>query len=530
MLKKSRTKFTFILIILFLFSINLTIYAEEPLRVNENDLIYFVFTDRFNDGDKTNNQSVNINDPAAYHGGDFQGIIDKLDYIKDLGFTTIWISPVVENQIRGYHGYWATDFYKTNEHFGSMDKLKELVEKAHQKDIKVIMDIVLNHTGHLHPYVGDENHEGWFHPRQDIKDYNNQEQVENGWLASLPDFDQNNPEVKKYLIDMAKWWIKETNIDGFRLDTVRHVPKSFWNEFSDAIKKDYPNFYLMGEVFHGDINYVGDYQKNAGLDGLVDFPMYYAINDVFKDMRPATGLAEAIKNSNNYKDKYLMGTFIDNHDVPRFVSQLSKLKDEKLKNALTFLMTYTGIPIMYYGTEIGMDGGSDPDNRRDMDFTIKSPITEYVKKLTEIRKSNKALTKGDINVLKADKYFLSYSRKYENNTVIITFNTSNLEKQVEFNIPEVDIGKETLLMDILSSKTVEIDNGKVNLTMSPMESNIFIFTKDISDNNTNNDSSNNASNSKNSNSHNYSILIISSLAIIAIILFSLFILKYKGNK
>ena len=191
--------------------------------INSSDLIYFLMTDRFSNGDPTNDQNVRPADPQAYHGGDFQGIINKLDYIKDLGFTTIWISPVVQNQVGGYHGYWATDFYKTNEHFGSMAELRSLVDQAHAKGIKVIVDLVVNHTGQLHPWVGEAQYQNWFHPRKNIANYSDQREVENGWLASLPDLNQENPEVKQYLINMAKWWIEETGIDGYRLDTVKHV-------------------------------------------------------------------------------------------------------------------------------------------------------------------------------------------------------------------------------------------------------------------------------------------------------------------
>ena len=180
-----------ILTLVVLFST--TIFAEQQLpKISQDDLIYFLMTDRFCDGDPNNNQGVAKESLSSYHGGDFQGIIDKLDYIKDLGFTAIWISPVVKNQVAGYHGYWATDFYQTNEHFGSLAKLKELVQEAHKKEIKVIFDQVVNHTGLLHSWIGDPKYEKWFHERVPIVDYSNQQQVEEGWLANLPDFDQNN--------------------------------------------------------------------------------------------------------------------------------------------------------------------------------------------------------------------------------------------------------------------------------------------------------------------------------------------------
>lgn len=442
-------------------------------KITPKDMIYFIMTDRFKDGDTSNNQGVNKGDPGAYHGGDFQGIIDELDYIKDLGFTAIWISPVVKNQIRGYHGYWASDFYDTNEHFGSMEKLKELVQKAHSKDMKVIVDLVINHTGQLHPWVGETDYADWFHPKKSIVDYGNQEEVEDGWLSNLPDLDQDNPKVREYLIDMSKWWIKETGIDGYRLDTVRHVPKDFWVDFAAQIKKDYPDFYLIGEVFSGDVDYVGRYQK-TGIDGLLDFPIYYGVNDVFKNYKPASEIGDLINKSSVYENRCLMGTFIDNHDVPRFVNQIDRGQYEKLKQALVFMMTYTGIPVMYYGTEIAMDGGADPDNRRDMDWNLKSPVSEYVKKLTEIRKSNSVFTGGDIKVLKAENNFLCYSRKDGSSKAFVAFNTSNLQKEFEFTIPEEDQGKYSKLKDLLGSQDVKVTGNKVILKMLPLQSAIYV--------------------------------------------------------
>jgi len=447
--------------------------------INENDLIYFVLTDRFYDGDTSNNEGADKNDPSGYHGGDFQGIIDKLDYIKDLGFTTIWISPVVKNQIRGYHGYWAIDFYKTNEHFGDMAKLKELVNTAHSKGIKVMFDFVVNHTGVMHPWVSEPKYADWFHKKENILDYNNQQEVEQGWLSGLPDLNQENPEVEKYLIDMAKWWIEETGIDGYRLDTVKHVSKDFWKDFSQAIKKDYPDFYLMGEVWSGGIGYVAGYQ-NTGLDGLVDFPMYYRISETFKDFRPATALADAINSSGAYADRSLMATFIDNHDVPRYVDQLYKFKDEKLKQALTFMMTYTGIPLMYYGTEIGMEGGADPSNRQDMDWAAKSGITGFVKQLAAIRKSNKALTEGDIKVLSADRSFISYSRTYGDNTVIVCFNTGLKEADVSVSLPKEFSGKTGGFRDLIANgRKCAIAGDNMTMKMAPLDMNILVYDSSL---------------------------------------------------
>lgn len=448
--------------------------AGNKSRITGEDMIYFVMTDRFYDGDTTNDANTAKSDLKSYHGGDFQGIIDKLDYIKDLGFTTIWISPVVDNEPFGYHGYWAYDFYKTEEHFGTAAKLKELVDTAHSKDMKVIADLVVNHTGARNPWASDPKYDGWFHDKGIITNYNDQSEVENGRLAGLPDFNTENPEVRKYLIDMAKWWISQAGFDGYRLDTVRHVPKEFWDEFVKEIKKDYPDFYFIGEVFSGDADYVAGYQK-TGIDGITDFPMYYAINDVFGSVKPASRLAEAIEKSSVYSDRYLMGTFIDNHDVPRFTNQLTAFRTEKIRQALAFMMTYTGIPVMYYGTEIAMKGGSDPDNRRDMDWAAKSPFTDYVKKLTSIRKANPALTSGELKISRVESDFISYYRTSGSNTVIVAYNTSNKEKQAIVPIPKEAAANHKSVVDKLDGRRYVFAENGLALTMAPRQVNIFTF-------------------------------------------------------
>lgn len=460
---------------------NIAVKAEPAFGVNQTDLIYFIVTDRFLDGDPTNNANVRKNDPSAYHGGNFEGIIEKLDYIKELGFTAIWISPVVANQLGGYHGYWPVDFYQTNEHFGSLKKLRELVDQAHQRGLKVIIDLVLNHTGILHPWVNDPKYESWFHRRGNITDYNNQREVEEGRLAGLPDLDQENPVVRQYLIQMAKWWISQTGINGYRLDAVKHVPQSFWREFAREIKGEYPGFFLMGEVYDGRIDYVAEYQK-AGIDGLVDYPLYYAIADVFGGYQPEKRLTDTLSRcAAGYPKPNLMGTFIDNHDVPRFINQLRRLPEERLQQALAFMMTYTGIPVMYYGTEIGLDGGADPDNRRDMDWSTQSPLVDFVKKLTMIRTGNPALTYGDFQVLSADPGFLCYLRQYENNGIVCCFNLSDKPIRGTFTIPSIkpsQRNQRNRLTGLLHSGYINLKNGKIRIKLSPRQVQIYRLSGD----------------------------------------------------
>lgn len=305
-----RKHFIFILLVIVilsftLFSLKLSVFNSLKDKTFSNkDIIYFIMTDRFFNGDKSNDYNADKNNPRAFHGGDFKGITQKLDYIKSIGATAVWITPVVENEDNGYHGYWAKDFYKTDPHLGTITDLKNLVKEAHKRNIKVIIDYVVNHTGYNTPWLTDGKHEGWFHPKKDILNYDDINECENGWLLGLPDLNQENPQVKKYLIDNALWWIKETKIDGMRLDTVKHVPKSFWIDFSKEIKSKYPAFYLLGEVWSGNPVFLEEYKK-CGIDGLIDYPLYFGISSAFKHYGNTDNLINSIQQHSVFSNKAL---------------------------------------------------------------------------------------------------------------------------------------------------------------------------------------------------------------------------------
>ena len=305
-----------------------------------------------------------------------------------MGFTTIWLTPIVKNEPKGYHGYWTEDFYDVEEHFGTLDEFKNLVQEAHERDIKVILDLVVNHTGYEHPWLNEPDKQDWFHEAKEISNWNNQAEVEEGQLFGLPDLAQENPEVKEYLLDMAKWWIKETDIDGYRLDTVKHVPKWFWEEFSKEVKSVKENFFLIGEVWHDDSTYIADYAE-TGIDSFVDYSFYNEASRIFS--KPGQSIGRFLhgvwkRNSALYENPYLLGNFIDNHDNKRFTRLAIENEQDpttRLRSALTYMYTAPGIPIIYYGTEIALDGSDDPDNRRLMEFKDH----ELVHHITRIKRN-----------------------------------------------------------------------------------------------------------------------------------------------
>ncbi|UQD51380.1 alpha-amlyase [Bacillus methanolicus] len=470
---------TFILIPFLLFYSAPIEAAEKEERKWQDETIYFLMVDRFNDGDTTNNFKVDVNDPNSYQGGDFQGIIDKLDYIKDMGFTAICLTPIFDNEEKGYHGYWIKDFYKTEEHFGSIDKFKELVKEAHKRNMKVILDFVANNVGPHHKWVNDPEKQDWFHEKKEIVNWNDQKELENGWLYGLPDLAQENPEVKKYLLDAAKWWIKQTDIDGYLLDAVNHVPVSFWVDFAKEIKKEKKDFYLLGVVRSNDPTYIARYIK-AGIDGFVDYPLNDYLRTAFaKPDQSLKGLFTVWeRNKKIYKNPFLMGTFMDNHDTVRFTREAINNNlhpGPRWKLALTYLYTTPGIPIVYYGSEIALDGGEAPDNRRIMDFQTDKELIDYISKIGELRDKHPSLTKGTMELLYEKKGMAVYKRVYGNETSVIAINNTTKSQKVTLTKKDIEDGKE--LRGLLNGDLVRSQNGEYNLFLDRDQAEIYFLAE-----------------------------------------------------
>ncbi|MGY5484530.1 family 14 glycosylhydrolase [Paenibacillus sp. ALE2] len=448
--------------------------------------IYFIMTDRFSNGDPSNDNyggfNSNNSDQRKWHGGDFQGIINKLDYIKNMGFTAIWITPVtMQKSEYAYHGYHTYDFYAVDGHLGTMDKLQELVRKAHDKNIAVMLDVVVNHTGDFQPGNGFAkapfDKADWYHHNGDITggDYNsnNQWKIENGDVAGLDDLNHENPATANELKNWIKWLLNETGIDGLRVDTAKHVPKGFLKDFDQAA-----NTFTMGEIFHGDPAYVGDYTRY--LDAALDFPMYYTIKDVFGHDQSMRKIKDRYSDDRYYRDAQTNGVFIDNHDVKRFLNDASGKpganydKWPQLKAALGFTLTSRGIPIIYQGTEQGYSGGDDPANRENMNFNANHDLYQYIAKLNYVRNNHPALQNGSQREKWVDDSFYSFQRSKNGDEAIVFINNSwNSQTRTIGNFDNLSNG--TRLTNQLSNDSVQINNGSITVTLAPKE--VKVFTK-----------------------------------------------------
>ncbi|PRP81159.1 hypothetical protein PROFUN_01993 [Planoprotostelium fungivorum] len=349
--------------------------------------IYQVLTDRFAKSTSGTARCLDLND---YCGGSYKALTKKLDYIKDMGFNAIWISPIPHNFPKGYHGYWADDLTRMNEHFGTEKELLELVKRAHLKDIWVMVDVVGNHMFHdfidqIIPFNKSEHyHSCDVCPRScQIEDWSNQQQVEDCKLSNMPDLNQTHPYVR----DTLKSWVKDVvdkyKFDGIRIDTVLEVPKWFWGEYVQSA-----GVFAMGEVANSDLSYVSGYQSPLGtMPSVLSYPLYYTMVNVFAYGHSMYELRDSFNAYvKSFGDVDVLGTFLDCHDQPRF---LSFNRDHKLyENGLVTVMLSSGIPVVYYGTEQYFDGGHDPWNREDMwrsDYNTKSDMYKYIKALNWAR-------------------------------------------------------------------------------------------------------------------------------------------------
>jgi neopullulanase len=365
-----------------------------------SDVMYLIMTDRFADGDTSNDPQPSQRDlPRGWHGGDFRGIRQHLDYLQQLGITTVWVTPVYDNDggQQAYHGYSATDLYATDPHFGSLADLRSLVDGLHGRGMKLVLDTVPNHVGAAHPWAFDPPTPDWFHgTRADHHDVSDQFQwvidphatpaqrdaVTHGWFANvLPDLNQENPLVRQYLIQNVIWWIESTGADGLRYDTFPYVDRAFWQSLNGELHTLYPQLTEVGEVFNGNptiTSYFAGGATHAGVDtGLTtpfDFPTQFALRAILSRPNPTdaaapqhndfTRLEDVLSNDWLYPHPERLVTFIGNHDTPRFLS-LPGATVPDLKLAFALLATLRGMPQIYSGDEIAMRGGADPDNRHD---------------------------------------------------------------------------------------------------------------------------------------------------------------------
>ena len=381
--------------------------------------IYQILTDRFARTSDTGSCTL-----SQYCGGNYQGIINHLDYIQGMGFNAIWISPIVQNYAGSYHGYHLTNLYNLNSNFGSEDDFKNLITQCHNRDIWVMVDVVANHVGPVgtdYSQVYPFNSADHYHDYCDINDWSNQWQVENCRLSGLPDLKQENEWVAQTLLDWISDIISKYNIDGIRIDTIMEVPKTFWDSF-----RNYAGVFQIGEAFNGDINYVADYQNH--LDSVFNYPLYYTIQSSF--CGSFTNLEGYWFNSRPiYPAPQYAATFVENHDNPRFLNRCNDRS--KFTNAAIFSLLWEGIPVFYYGGEQYYAGGADPNNREPLwdNYNTGTELYRLLGIANNLRTS-KSIWNYDIIQRYSDDNFYAFTR----GDVLACFtNTNSLTRYITYH-------------------------------------------------------------------------------------------------
>lgn len=459
---------------------------KDAKSITNEDILYLIITDRFANGDPANDAKADRRNPRLWHGGDFRGIINKLDYLQEVGVTTLWLSPWYDNSdeeitcdkpwcpMSSYHGFGAIDYYGVENHFGSFAELQELIEQAHARGIKIVQDQVANHASYRHPWMKNPPLDDWFTSFKP-NSFNDsillspnstpaeRESLLKGWFDfSLPDMNYDQPEVAKYQIQNALWWVGMTGIDGIRQDTIQYMPRSFIREWSKAIRRQYPDYWMVGEILEMDAAHTAFFQGGkTGWDGIdtelpavFDFLLWETSWQVFTGKKPARALREVLKYDGLYSNVNRISTVQNNHDTDRFMSQKDATKEgAKLHAALMLAMR--GIPQLYYGEEILMQGGYDPDNRRDFPGGWKEDkiskfektgrtadeqeMFETVKWWVKTRRASDALKYGKTLDLYYDDNVYVFARQTEKETVIIGFNSSAAPQTVEIRESDLSL-------------------------------------------------------------------------------------------
>jgi glycosidase len=500
---------------------------------SSSDVMYLVMTDRFADGDPANDpQPAERDQPRGWHGGDFRGLQQHLDYLQQLGVTTLWTTPVYDNDggRQAYHGYSATDLYRTDPHFGSLDDLSSLSASLHSKGMKLVLDTVPNHVGAAHPWALDSPTPDWFHGTRDhhllssdrhfsalVDPHATPEQsrdVTEGWFANvLPDLNQENPLVRQYLIQNVIWWIESTGADGLRYDTFPYVGRAFWQSLDAELHTLYPHLTTVGEVFNGNpvitsffAGGVTHQDIDTGLSTPFDFPTYFAIRNAFAHHDAATpghpdgftNLEDVLRDDWLYPHPERLVIFLGNHDTTRFLSQPGVTVAD-LKLAFALLATLRGTPQIYSGDEVAIRGGGDPDNRHDFPggfpgdpqnaFTAagrtpeQADVHDWVASLFQYRQHHPALATGLQQDLFVDPTAMVYVRTADlqqgcapgsGEHSIIAVNDSDQPRDLQLNLDHTSLQNcTTFTGQIGSSAVVRASGSQLTLTIPAKQAAIF---------------------------------------------------------
>jgi glycosidase len=494
---------------------------DQPFDFRDG-LLYFAFTDRFRNGQPSNDAPVaGVDDRANYHGGDFDGIRAAVEegYFDALGVRTLWISPPNANpdhselgadgrQYSGYHGYWPTAGRTVQKRFGDLESLRALIRAAHKRGMRVIIDSVLNHLHKEHPLYVQHQNDGWFNGDGTCVCGGTNcdwtvHALDCWFMPYLPDLNYENFDAMKTMIDDALYWARELDVDGFRVDAVKHflhaATRRLRSKLHDELEHAGTLYYLVGETFDGDRGLINSFIGPNELSAQFDFPIYFAVRDALAGGGSLRSLESAGHDSDQAFGTAPMSPFLGNHDVPRFLSLAANMvvsdgKDQawtgppaaptdsvpyaKLRLGLTFVGTQPGVPLIYYGDEYGEPGAGDPDNRRPMRFTGLSADEQatlaHTRKVGQARAQLEALQHGVRAPMWADDDLLVYARVSGTHVAVVAINRSASQRQQAVPVPDnVPLADGTVLSDRLGGAGVTIGGKSLPLVLPALSSAIW---------------------------------------------------------
>lgn len=492
--------------------------GEDVKGFTSEDVLYLIMPDRFANGNPENDvvdgmreKKIDRADSFARHGGDIQGISNHLDYIADLGVTAIWLNPTQENDMESgsYHGYAITDYYQIDRRFGSNEDFCALVEKAHEKNLKVVMDMIFNHCGSENYLFKDKPSKDWFNYRSNyvqtsfktasVMDIHasafEKKVATDGWFTSvMPDFNQRNRHVARYLIQSSIWWIEYAGINGIRQDTHPYADFDFMSQWCKEVLDEYPYFNIVGETWLNSNVLVSYWQKNSklaaplnsNLPTVMDFPLQALMNQAFDEETGEWGgglykFYDYQTQDLVYANPMNLLTFLDNHDTSRFAQTDEMAKNlKRYKQAMVFLLTTRGIPQIYYGTEIlmtGDKGKGDGDLRKDFPggwqgdtrncfakngrTALENEAFEFTRQLLNWRKGNQVIGKGSLKHYSIQNGVYVYQREFNGKSVVVIMNGTDDSKELDL-APYQEILPRENTLDILTGKNVNL-SGKLRL-------------------------------------------------------------------
>lgn len=497
------------------------------------DVLYLIMPDRFADGNPSNNEPDGMRNPVKVnrenlngrHGGDIKGILDHIDYIDSLGVTAVWVNPVLENDVKGgsYHGYATTDYYKIDPRFGTNEEYAVLIDSLHNRGIKTVMDMIFNHSGYGHPWVENPPASDWFNFQDNYHQTNyrlstltdpyasdfDRKLTTDGWFVfGMPDLNQRNPHLMKYLIQNSIWWIEESGIDGIRMDTYPYADIRQMKQWIEDVQAEYPDFNIVGECWFGETAGEAYWQKGSplaaavgedtGLPVVMDFPLMIKSADLkpFKENTdPWNGLNKIYDHlalDYVYPDPNAVLRFLDNHDTDRFILSVPDSLDQ-WKQAVAILLTVPGIPQLYYGTELLMAGDrkeGDGAIRLDMpggfpgdtvdSFTregrtsLQNEAFDWIAAINKWRKTSKALTGGMKHFMPTNGLYL-YQRESPDgeDSFVVVMNGRDEKIDVDMERYLEILPQGAKYRDVVTNEIIELIPGGGSREFQPRETRIL---------------------------------------------------------